>query len=167
MSEERLPLRPARNSPLPPLAEEREGSGKGTETSTGERIERTKRRRAKRVPQLEKTLAILVQGMRGHTVVVEMKNDVEITGVLEETDKDMKLVIDFFLCIRLLLSASLPSDCQTMRKKTWEQGGVKTMEMAFVQGKMVRYVHIPDDVDAIKTLHKHVSTVHHSTVHHS
>lgn len=31
--------------------------------------------------------------------------------------------------------------------------------MALVQGKMVRYVHIPDEVDAISNLQKHVSVI--------
>ena len=35
--------------------------------------------------------------------------------------------------------------------------------MALVQGKMIRYVHIPDEVDAISNLEKHVSH-HHKTV---
>lgn len=30
------------------------------------------------------------QSMRGNKVVVEMKNDTEISGVLEETDRNMK-----------------------------------------------------------------------------
>ncbi|CAM9298797.1 unnamed protein product [Choristocarpus tenellus] len=36
------------------------------------------------------------------------------------------------------------------------QGGVALMEVAFVSGRMVRYVHIPDDVDAIRNLQKHM-----------
>lgn len=31
------------------------------------------------------------------------------------------------------------------------------MDVVLVQGKMIRYVHIPDDVDAISNLQKHVS----------
>lgn len=30
------------------------------------------------------------KSMRGNKIVVEMKNDVEISGVLEETDQNMK-----------------------------------------------------------------------------
>ena len=37
------------------------------------------------------------------------------------------------------------------------QGLVRKMEMTLVQGKMIRYVHIPDEVDAISNLQKHVS----------
>lgn len=37
------------------------------------------------------------------------------------------------------------------------QGLVRKMEIMLVQGKMIRYVHIPDEVDAISNLQKHVS----------
>lgn len=33
---------------------------------------------------------VALQSMRGEKVVVEMKNDVEISGILEETDVNMK-----------------------------------------------------------------------------
>lgn len=33
---------------------------------------------------------VALQSMRGQKVVVEMKNDVEISGILEETDACMK-----------------------------------------------------------------------------
>ncbi len=37
------------------------------------------------------------------------------------------------------------------------QGSVKKMNVVLVQGKMIRYVHIPDEVDAIQNLQDHVS----------
>lgn len=40
------------------------------------------------------------------------------------------------------------------------QGLVRKMDMALVQGKMIRYVHIPDEVDAISNLQRHVSLHH-------
>lgn len=36
------------------------------------------------------------------------------------------------------------------------QGSVRKMDMVLVQGKMIRYVHIPDEVDAMQNLQKHV-----------
>lgn len=38
-----------------------------------------------------------------------------------------------------------------------EQGSVRKMDMIMLQGKMIRYVHIPDEVDAIENLTEHVS----------
>lgn len=37
------------------------------------------------------------------------------------------------------------------------QGTVRKMDTVLIQGKMIRYVHIPDDVDAISNLRRHVS----------
>lgn len=91
----------------------------------------------KRVPVLERTLAILVQSMRGNKVVVELKNDFEISGLLEETDQNMNLkMVDV--------------------RQTSATGSVRKMDMVMIQGKMIRYVHIPDEVDAIQNLHRHM-----------
>ncbi|CAN0435190.1 unnamed protein product, partial [Hapterophycus canaliculatus] len=38
----------------------------------------------------------------------------------------------------------------------FSQGSVRKMDMVLVQGKMIRYVHIPDEVDAMQNLQKHV-----------
>eukprot|EP00904_Undaria_pinnatifida_P004726 jgi/Undpi1/14254/HiC_scaffold_9.g03903.m1 len=75
--------------------------------------------------------------MRGQKVVVELKNDVEISGVLEETDRNMNLSM-------------------VGVRHTNPNGLVRKMDMALVQGKMIRYVHIPDEVDAISNLEKHM-----------
>lgn len=47
-------------------------------------------RRRRRAPRIQNTLAIFVQSLQGSTIAVELKNDIEITGVLEETDVSMK-----------------------------------------------------------------------------
>lgn len=44
----------------------------------------------RRAPRIQNTLAIFVQSLQGTTIAVELKNDTEITGVLEETDPSMK-----------------------------------------------------------------------------
>ncbi|CAM9337596.1 unnamed protein product [Ascophyllum nodosum] len=99
---------------------------------------------SRRTNPLERTLAILIQSMRGNRVVVEMKNDVEISGILEETDGNMNLsMVDV--------------------RYTSAQGSVKKMDVALVQGKMIRYVHIPDKVDAISNLHIHMRAMAKST----
>lgn len=36
---------------------------------------------------------------------------------------------------------------------------MKKMNIVLVQGKMIRYVHIPDEVDAIRNLQDHVSAI--------
>ena len=47
------------------------------------------RRRKKTLPPFPSD-SVPLQSMRGNRVVVEMKNDVEISGILEETDGNMK-----------------------------------------------------------------------------
>eukprot|EP00752_Nemacystus_decipiens_P006026 g5442.t2 len=66
--------------------------GRGTDQArtVGGRSGGQPRTSKKKVRPLERTLAILIQSMRGNRVVVEMKNDTEISGVLEETDPNMK-----------------------------------------------------------------------------
>ncbi|CAB1104242.1 unnamed protein product [Ectocarpus sp. CCAP 1310/34] len=69
-----------------------------------------------------------------------MKNDAEISGILEETDRNMNLsMVDV--------------------RQTNPDGSVRKMDVVLVQGKMIRYVHIPDKVDAISNLQKHMRTM--------
>lgn len=47
----------------------------------------------KRVPRLEKSLAILLRSLSGSRVVLELKNDCEISGVVDECDEGMNTVL--------------------------------------------------------------------------
>jgi prophage tail gpP-like protein len=47
----------------------------------------------KRIPKLEKSLAILLRSLVGTSVVIELKNDTEITGIIDETDEGMSVVL--------------------------------------------------------------------------
>ena len=71
--------------------------------ASSEHAEPQPRRRAK-TPRMQKTLAIFVQSLQGTTIVVELKNDIEITGLLEETDHAMKYgtLCTIYIC-RLML----------------------------------------------------------------
>ncbi|CAM9783767.1 unnamed protein product, partial [Laminaria digitata] len=115
----------------------------------------------KRPNPLERTLAILIQSMRGRKVVVEMKNDVEISGILEETDASMNFAVKrnakYAQCT-VCSDSSREDGLLSMVgvRQTNPNGLVRKMEMALVQGKMIRYVHIPDEVDAISNLQKHM-----------
>ncbi|CAM9649044.1 unnamed protein product, partial [Phaeothamnion confervicola] len=75
--------------------------------------------------------------MRGRIVVVETKNEVEVTGTLEETDYNLNLT---------LVNA----------RQVTPRGEILQLETAFVPGRAILYVHIPDDVDVISNLHRHV-----------
>ena len=60
-------------------------------------------------------------------VVVEMKDDSEICGVLDDADKDMNLVL---------------SNC----RQVGSTGDVSESETARINGRKIRYVHIPPDI---------------------
>lgn len=57
-----------------------------------------------------------------------------------------------------IVKGSMTSLCGDARISSC-QGSVKKMNVVLVQGKMIRYVHIPDDVDAIRNLQEHVSSL--------
>ncbi|CAM9505726.1 unnamed protein product [Ectocarpus sp. 12 AP-2014] len=144
------------------------------------------RPRQKKTSPLEKTLAILIQSMRGNKIVVEMKNDAEISGILEETDRNMKATTVCLATYGLTCSRARPAPRQDRRilktgisflcvdqerlmihhglsmvdvRQTNPDGSVRKMDVVLVQGKMIRYVHIPDKVDAISNLQKHMRTM--------
>jgi small nuclear ribonucleoprotein (snRNP)-like protein len=47
-----------------------------------------------RTPLLQKSLAVVLASLQGAQVVIELKNDVEITGTIEETDSNMNLTLN-------------------------------------------------------------------------
>ena len=57
-------------------------------------------------------------------VVIEMKNGVEISGIIEECDSNMNLTIHDVRQVSL-------------------KGDVKNMDVAFVNGSSILYVHLP------------------------
>lgn len=95
---------------------------------------------ASRRPRTElrdrRTLNLLLQAMVGLEVSIELKNDVEVQGMLDEVDAVMN-------CTMMKAVSTRPDG-------VWHQMG-----MVFVQGRMIRYVHIPDDVDIHQLLKVH------------
>ena len=50
--------------------------------------------RKKRIPVIQKSLAIVLASLLGEQVVIELKNDTEVTGTIEETDTNMNLTLN-------------------------------------------------------------------------
>lgn len=51
-------------------------------------------KRAKtRIPPINKSLSILLTSLQGVKVTVELKSDIEVTGVIEDVDKDMNILL--------------------------------------------------------------------------
>ena len=91
-------------------------------------------------PTVQRSLAVVLCGLQGHRVVMELKNDVEVTGVVESADANMNTT---------LRDASQVSP----------DGTVVAMDVAFVQGSTVRYVHIPPAVPIVKHVEQYMKTV--------
>lgn len=73
----------------------------------------------------------------GVLVVVELKDDSEICGVVEESDKDMNLVL-------------------IGTKQTFPNGSIIEQETAFVNGPSIRYVHFPKHINAAKQVNEYL-----------
>ena len=64
----------------------------------------------------------------GTNVVIELKSDIEVSGVIEDTDPGMKVTL---------------SDV----KETKPDGTISCSEMMTIEGSAIRYVHIPRSVN--------------------
>ena len=62
--------------------------------------------------------------MREMNIVIEMKNGVEISGIIEECDSNMNLTMHHV-------------------RQVSSRGDVKNMDVAFVSGSSILYVHLP------------------------
>mmetsp|Transcript_17595 Transcript_17595/g.17668 ORF Transcript_17595/g.17668 Transcript_17595/m.17668 type:complete len:144 (-) Transcript_17595:341-772(-) len=85
----------------------------------------------KRVPQLQKSLGVLLASFQGMHILIELKNDSEISGILEEADRGMNMVLH-------------------EARQVSRDGTVLLMDIAFVNGPKIRYVHIPSDINISK-----------------
>ena len=62
--------------------------------------------------------------MREMNIVIEMKNGIEISGIIEECDSNMNLTMHHV-------------------RQVSSRGDVKNMDVAFVSGSSILYVHLP------------------------
>ena len=107
-----------------------------TADDTKEIFRQTKRR----TPRIQKSLAIILMSLLGHQVVIELKNDIEVTGIIEVAESNMNMTL-------------------VQARQVFPNGDVVEMDVAFVQGAMVRYVHIPKEIPVIKHTDAYMKTV--------
>jgi len=81
-----------------------------------------------RLPRSERSLACVIQALEGMRLVVELRQDTIIRGVLESADEEMNLVMKGVTMTPL-------------------EGQKKELEWLYVKGHHVRFVHIPSKVD--------------------
>lgn len=94
----------------------------------------------KKVPLIQKSLGVILVGLQGHHVIVELKNDLEITGIIDSSDANMNMT---------LINA----------RQVFPSGQVVEMETTFVQGSTVRYVHLPNELPIVKHMDIYMKTI--------
>lgn len=77
-----------------------------------------------------KSIGSALNGLRGHEVIVELKNDSMVRGILDEGDWGLNIV---------LRNASIA--CLNERQETMH------VEQLMLAGKSIRFVHLPPTID--------------------
>lgn len=91
--------------------------------------------------KLLNTLTILLKGLQGKVTTIELRNESSIRGRIDS--------VDYLMNTTLTDAVVVAPDGRQL----------KTCEEFFVQGKNIRYVHIPDDVNIIKTIEEQVKSI--------
>lgn len=92
----------------------------------------------KRVPIVQKSLSIFIVAYQGKYVVFELKNGIEIGGTIDECDYGMNTTL-------------------TGATQISPSGKVRQMDIAYVNGKNILYVHFPKETNPIHVLTEYVS----------
>eukprot|EP01006_Ploeotia_vitrea_P034498 TRINITY_DN65758_c9_g7_i2.p1 TRINITY_DN65758_c9_g7~~TRINITY_DN65758_c9_g7_i2.p1 ORF type:complete len:133 (+),score=61.19 TRINITY_DN65758_c9_g7_i2:128-526(+) len=96
--------------------------------------QKTRRKKLpRRIRRQRATLVFFLQALVGRRVVVELRNETELRGRLDEVDERMN------------------ARMSTVSVKLVQREAVR-VERLYVAGKEIRFVRIPDDVDVAKTL---------------
>mmetsp|Transcript_733 Transcript_733/g.844 ORF Transcript_733/g.844 Transcript_733/m.844 type:complete len:254 (-) Transcript_733:344-1105(-) len=98
-----------------------------------------------RTPILQKSLAVVLASLQGVQVVIELKNDVEVTGTIEETDSNMNLTLN-------------------QVKQVSGSGEVTHQEFYFLSGSNIRYVRIPQEYPIVKQMALYMKTTDRNSV---
>ncbi|XP_013887357.1 U7 snRNA-associated Sm-like protein LSm10, partial [Austrofundulus limnaeus] len=89
----------------------------------------------------ENTMVVLLQGLRGEVTTVDLRN--------ESTARGRVVNVDAFMNVRL--EDVLYRD---------RRGRSSQLQDLFITGRNVRYVHIPDHVDIMKTIQNQLARIH-------
>lgn len=89
----------------------------------------------------ENSLVVLLQGLQGEVTTVDLRNECTARGRIVN--------VDAFMNIRL--EAVLYRD---------RRGQIANLQDLFVTGRNVRYVHIPDHVDIMRTIQTQLARIH-------
>ncbi|XP_022042587.2 U7 snRNA-associated Sm-like protein LSm10 [Acanthochromis polyacanthus] len=89
----------------------------------------------------ENSMVVLLQGLQGEVTTVDLRN--------ESTARGRVISVDAFMNIRL---------ADVLYRDRRDQ--LTRLQDLFVTGRNVRYVHIPDHVDIMKTIQNQLSKIH-------
>ncbi|TMS18624.1 U7 snRNA-associated Sm-like protein LSm10 [Larimichthys crocea] len=89
----------------------------------------------------ENSMVVLLQGLQGEVTTVDLKN--------ESTAQGRVVNVDAFMNVRL--EDVLYQD---------RRGQLTRLQDLFVTGRNIRYVHIPDHVDIMKTIQSQLAKIH-------
>ncbi|KAM9385400.1 U7 snRNA-associated Sm-like protein LSm10 [Pholidichthys leucotaenia] len=89
----------------------------------------------------ENSMVVLLQGLQGEVTTVDLIN--------ESTARGRVVNVDAFMNIRL--ADVLYRD---------RQGHVTQLQDLFITGRNIRYVHIPDHIDIMKTIERQLAKIH-------
>ncbi|XP_068189225.1 U7 snRNA-associated Sm-like protein LSm10 [Antennarius striatus] len=89
----------------------------------------------------ENSMVVLLQGLQGEVTTVDLKN--------ESTARGRVVSVDAFMNIRL--EDVLYRD---------RRGQLTQLQDLFITGRNVRYVHIPDHMDIMKTIQSQLAKIH-------
>lgn len=117
-------------------SQENEPNPSGSGSGSGEVISSIRERTI-----AENSLVVLLQGLQGEVTTVDLRNECTARGRIVN--------VDAFMNMRL--EAVLYRD---------RRGRLTNMQDLFVTGRNVRYVHIPDHVDIMKTIQTQLARIH-------
>ena len=102
------------------------------------------RNKKQRIPSIFSTLALTLLSLQNEKVVIELRNNTEISGVIEEVDGNMNLIL-------------------TDVKSISPSGDVKLMELLSVNGTNIRYVHIAKEINLNSQVQNYVNKTSRNT----
>lgn len=89
----------------------------------------------------ENSMVVLLQGLQGEVTTVDLRN--------ESTARGRVVNVDAFMNIRLA----------DVLYRNW-RGQLTQLQDLFITGRNVRYVHIPDHIDIMKTMQGQLAKIH-------
>ncbi|XP_072227333.1 U7 snRNA-associated Sm-like protein LSm10 [Leuresthes tenuis] len=89
----------------------------------------------------ENSMVVLLQGLQGEVTTVDLRNESSARGRLVNVDAFMNVRLEKVL----------------YRNQRGQQTQLQDM---FITGRNVRYVHIPDHVDIMKTIQNQLAKIH-------